>query len=459
MTKVLLLNPPSKKVACRDYYCGHIAKGDYSWPPYDLLVLSGLFPKENLEVLDCIVEKKDRESVFKYLSSKKIDFIIGLFSSVTYSEDEAFYSQLSKEVDAKIYLSGDFPKAHYKKLCTSLPIKGVVLDFVENNLKEVFLDNKYTELVNIYHPEESHLLSLKNSQNFTYGIPKHELFPLNKYKLAQGIFRPLTVIGTDFSCPYSCTFCFFEKISYKKRDLQEFQEELKVINNLGIKEIMLMDASFGVNKNRALKICEMIKVYCPKISWICEMRVSDVNVELIKAMKEAGCHTIMLGIETQNQKSLDSIEKHITTEQTKNALIVCKNFSIRTLGHFILGLPGDKIQDMKETIEFSLNSSLSFASYNIATPMVNTTMRDEAEANQGLKTDIYNMNLSDGKPLWTHTVSADELYALKKQAYRRFYLRPSYIIRQLLSIRSFNQLQILVREGIYVVLKNIQVVK
>jgi radical SAM superfamily enzyme YgiQ (UPF0313 family) len=121
----------------------------------------------------------------------------------------------------------------------------------------------------------------------------------------------------------------------------------------------------------------------------------------------------------------------------------------------MFGLLGDTKETMRETINFSKSLDLDIASFNITTPYPGTRLYEEIKNNGKFLVDDWGIfHHTSGKMIYTHpsVASPEEVEEAYRKAHKEFYLRPKYILRQILKIRSFNQLKVMLR-GVKTVLK------
>ena len=146
------------------------------------------------------------------------------------------------------------------------------------------------------------------------------------------------------SCPFQCTFCFHTSGShYRKRSLDNFFAELDIlVEKYGIKYIFVSDELFAYNLKRVLEFCARIKPY--NIRWWAQFRVSDVTEEMLTALKDANCVTMGFGLESADDRILESMNKKIKFVQTERALKLTYDYGIAIQGGFIFG-------DVEETLE------------------------------------------------------------------------------------------------------------
>jgi radical SAM superfamily enzyme YgiQ (UPF0313 family) len=178
------------------------------------------------------------------------------------------------------------------------------------------------------------------------------------------------------------------------------------------------------------------------------MRVDAANDALLRVMKESGCHTVMFGVETPNEAVLARHDKQIVPEQIRRAFALAREAGLRTLAHFIIGLPGEDSESLERLIEFSIELDPDIASFNVAAPAWNTSLRDEVTERHWMIDSKVEIADVDSYPVWeAPSLPREEVWRMRQRALRRFYLRPSYILRQLRSVRTAYQLKTLLREG------------
>jgi radical SAM superfamily enzyme YgiQ (UPF0313 family) len=455
MPRVLLLNPPASQRVCRDDYCGHIAKGNYYWPQIDLLAVSGRLHEAGCELLllDAVVDRMSLDQANRIIDDFRPDAVISLMAAISWSEDTAFLRDIRRRHRSRILVSGDFPRSDPKGILDSNSfIDAVIVDYADCDPVPLVLGSSTSGLKNVWTRTDPGLTRDGRDRTFSYPLPRHELYRLDKYYAPHVLRRPFTVISTDYGCPYRCDYCYFERIGHKRRDMANLRAELEYIRSLGIRELIVQDTSFGAVKSHAMEVCEVMRSVSPDFSWVCEFRADSADEALLAAMKASGCHTLMIGVESPNEEVMAKHHKAQPVAVVENAFALARRFKLRTLAHFIIGLSGETPQSIERLIRFSIDLEPDIASFNIARPAWNTGFRDEVTANGWLVDEGVEIAGADGLPVWESPALPRHLmWQLRNQAVRSFYLRPSYILRQLGNVRTAYQLSILLREGWHVV--------
>jgi radical SAM superfamily enzyme YgiQ (UPF0313 family) len=452
--KVLLLNPPAPQRVSRDYYCGHITKGKYYWPPLDLLVLSG-FLRGGFEVrvLDAMVTGEGVPETLRAVDDFGPHAVICMTSAISWTSDVELLGLVKQRSGSMIVVSGDYARAKPSAVLHGHPsLDAVVLDFADSQIVDLLEGASGPGLRNISTRLDSDSSARATERRFSLPLPQHELFDLRRYHLPHIRHHPFTMLMTDYGCPFDCAFCYLERVGYRRRETDNIAQELEFIRSLGIRELLLTDASFGSVKPHALDVCRLMKEVGGRFSWVCDMRVDAAEEDLLFAMKEAGCHTIMFGVETPNEEVLEKHKKRIDAGQIEMAFRTAKRVGLRTLAHFMLGLSGENAASLERLIDFSLTLDPDIASFNVAAPAWNTSFREEVVQEKWLLESGVGIANADSLPVWeSPAIERRRLIEIRDRALRRFYMRPSYMLRQLLSVRTPYQFRILLREGAHMI--------
>jgi radical SAM superfamily enzyme YgiQ (UPF0313 family) len=228
-------------------------------------------------------------------------------------------------------------------------------------------------------------------------------------------------------------------------------EELRYVASLGIRDVFFTDFTFEVRRDNTLELCRRMVEENLDLTWVCSSRAGTLDEELLTWMKRAGCHTILLGVESGDDKLLKEYSKGVTKEQMKNAFALCRKLKIRTLAHFIIGLPGETEETAEKTIEFSRELNSDIASFNVAVPALGTPLREKALKQGWLKHDALEFDASDAFPVMeTPSFSKKMAWEWRNRAVKKFYFRPSYLWRMAVSSRSAYEWKILLLNGMAV---------
>lgn len=266
---------------------------------------------------------------------------------------------------------------------------------------------------------------------------------------------PYTTMQTSRGCPAKCNFCtvplFFGK-KYRYKSVEQVLKEIRGIIELGYKEVFIRDETFTAYKKRNMEICRRMIDEKMDITWIANARADLIDKESIELMKEAGCHMIKFGVESGVQEILDNIKKGITVEQTRQAFKWCKEVGMDTHGHVMLGCQGETKETIEKTIQFVKELDAYSISFGIHTPYPGTELFDKVlaefpEIADGSDAELSKLHISGFFNESFTDLSKEELEKYVVKAYRKFYLRPTYLFNMLRKINSFDEFMRLLVAG------------
>ncbi|MFO7560321.1 MAG: radical SAM protein [Desulfobacterales bacterium] len=212
-------------------------------------------------------------------------------------------------------------------------------------------------------------------------LPARHLLPLGRYR---ALNMPIS-LTTSRGCPFKCIFCVGRKMvgaNVRYRSAKPVVDEMESLHKLGFPQINVADDLFTANKKHCIEICDEILDRGLAIKWSSFARVDTVSPEVMKKMKEAGCYSVSFGVETANAEILKTIRKGITISQVIDAVKICNDAGIQPSASFILGLPGETPETLKETVEFGkkLKKMGVIYGFHLLAPFPGTRIREEAEA-------------------------------------------------------------------------------
>ncbi len=146
-------------------------------------------------------------------------------------------------------------------------------------------------------------------------------------------------IMTSRGCPASCSFCSASRMfpgGVKLRSMPEIQKEIEfILLRQDIKALKIFDSTFTADREHVINFCNMIRQY--DLLWECEIRADTVDRDLLKQMKNAGCCSINVGLETTHERLLKQIGKNIRVRQVESVMVWCRELGINTKVFFTFG--------------------------------------------------------------------------------------------------------------------------
>ncbi len=269
------------------------------------------------------------------------------------------------------------------------------------------------------------------------SIPDRRLLPLENYTSVLGKSRHVTTMITSRGCPFQCTYCKLNFQEVVSRSAVNVVEEFKRIQQLGIQEVEIYDDTFTWSKTRVAEICRGLIEQGIHLEWAVRDRVNFVDSQLLELMKKAGCVRIHYGIESGVDRVLKTIKKHITVEQSRSAVRMAKEKGFTVLTYFMLGNPGETVEDIRKTVDFALELDADYAEFSITVPYPGTQMYLRALENGVIHNDFWNDFARRPQPefylpeLIEDNFTREQLVSFRNKAIRRYYFRTKFLLREL----------------------------
>lgn len=438
--KVLFVNPP--QTASKYKFMGVIA------PPLGIAYMAGVLQENNIdvEILDASAEDMDFKDVEKELLKRKPDLVA--LTALTPTIGRALETaQIVKETlpDSIVVMGGYHPTFNFIETLedenVDIVIRGegeyIMLNLVQalenqsslHDVKGIVFEDKNSKEI-VVNPEAPLIQDLDE-----LPFPALNLLPMKKYRLLDMDTHMTTMITTR-GCPMQCSFCSSAAMHGKKireRSVENIVDEIEYLKtNYDIDTIAFMDDTFTLKKRKVMAICDEILKRNIEIMWGCTSRVDTLDEKLLKKMKEAGCITIFIGVESADQQQLDNMCKNTTIAKIENAFKIAHKLKIRTIASVALGMPGDTKEIMNKTVKFVHKLKPNYAIYSLATPYPGTRFYKEAFEKNLIKIKDWSKYTLITPILETIDCSLNDMRKIQAKAFMKFYLRPHYIIRQFL---------------------------
>ncbi len=452
--KILFINPPTINIIGTNL--PHVLQeAEDPTPPLGLMYLAAYLEKNsnyNISILDCPVEGLNYNQLEKRIEQEKPD-VVGITAMTFTLLDVIKTVQTTKRVNSKIKIILGGPHIHIYPEET-IKIRGIdylVLGEGEKPLKDLLdrLDDtkKLYEIKGIVFKDQDRIINTGPREPIenldALPFPARHLTLYKKYGSMVAKRFPVTTMFTSRGCPYKCLFCDRPHLGkvFRDRSANNVVDEMEECQKMGIKEIFIYDDTFGVNRQRVLDICNEILKRKLEIAWDVRNRVNVVDEEILQKMKEAGCSRIHYGVEAGTQKILNVLRKGITLDQVRKAFALTRKVDIQTLAYFMIGSPTETKEDILETIKFMKKLNPDFVHISITTPFPATDLYRLGLEEKILPYDYWkefaeNPSPDFVPPIWEKELSREELFSLIKKAYRSFYLRPNYVLKKLIQVKS-----------------------
>jgi len=287
--------------------------------------------------------------------------------------------------------------------------------------------------------------------------PKRELINFDLYlgSSSPGLsskIMGITEIFTSRGCPHRCIFCgshitHRQKVRFRSPE-HLMGEIVECLERFKIEHFTIDDDTFTYGKERLMKILRGFKEL--KISWDCDSRVDSISPEILEAMADAGCKKVAFGVETGSPRILELIRKKITVEQIEKAFKWAKKAGILSSAFVMVGShPSETEEDLKQTLDLLYRTRPDYALVYIAVPYPGTELYQMMKEKGFIFTEDWDeFDIVRTEAKWrTDNFMPQDLVKYQKWMYRRYYLRPSFMLRKLLNAHSLKELEYLFGAG------------
>ena len=304
----------------------------------------------------------------------------------------------------------------------------------------------------VIHNPDRPILHDMDSLPMVSPIYKRDLDP-SKY-FGGYLLHPYVSFYTGRGCKSRCTFCLWpQTISghvYRVRSIEKVVEEVKYIMREmpETKEIFFDDDTLTDDAPRIEALAaELGKL---GVTWSCNAK-ANVPRKTLEAMKKGGCRLLLVGYESGNQQILHNIKKGLRVDVAKQFTKDCHELGIVIHGTFILGLPGETLETIEETINYAKEIDPHTIQVSLAAPYPGTFLYKQAVENDWF--DGTDHLLSDGgdqiAQLSYPHLSSEVIFDKVEEFYKRFYFRPGKIwsiVSEML--RDWDMMKRRLREGV-----------
>ncbi len=418
-------------------------------PPMGLAYLAAYLRERmagevDLQILDAIAERLDEQSLVDAIASRRPD-LVG-FTATTLTANvvkrmarrlrpllpEAFQVvggvhascmpfDMLPELDASVIGEGE---QTFHEICKRLQSG----DDVEGIYGTAVLRNGERRLA----PSRPYVENLD-----VFPFPARDLLPMSKYEHEYPVKTANNRFATFFTsrgCPWNCSFCSKARVWGTKarfRSPENIVAELEELRaGWNPSHIFFYDDTFTANRQRVLDICDRLITGGFDFRWTCLSRADRLDDELVTVMRSAGCEGMQIGVESGNDETLKRMNKGENSDTIRKAFQLLHKHKMRTKAYFLLGYFGEDLDMMRRTVDFALELDPAYAFFSSFVPLPGTDDFVEAEKRGFLETKDWEAFNFHGKPIiHNEHFTGEELEKWRRWAYRRFYLRPSKILR------------------------------
>jgi anaerobic magnesium-protoporphyrin IX monomethyl ester cyclase len=474
--KTLFLNPPalSGEIYMKEIgRCGRRAVAGEMWPQTGLAYLAAVAEREGHEarIIDAMASAIDVAALVGQVAAWRPDLLVANTTTPTFKNDAQVVEALRGRCDALIAFTGTHVSALPKESLAESVADLVFVNEAEETLADVLaaLSRDGVEAARSdpgsslsaieglawRGPDGAARMSMRREPTDdldSFPMPARRLLPNDRYRMPFFAGEPFATVIPTRGCPYPCTFCRAGAVWGRKirtRSPDNVLAELRhLVEELHIRNVAFMTDSMTLDRKWAMSLLGGIVDAGPRLRWVCNSRVDAVDLEMLRAMKQAGCQLVSYGVESGDPDILKSTMKGITLDQAREAMALTREAGIASMAYFIVGLPGETWQTVRRSIDFAKSIQPDYVNFHVATPFPGTRLCQQARDEGWLTTDDWSQFEEEGSAVMVAgDLSAHELVRAQRIAMRAFYLRPSRLLKELVAIRSPSDLIARLRAG------------
>jgi len=278
---------------------------------------------------------------------------------------------------------------------------------------------------NIHNPEGGYIENL-DELPWVSKVYKRDL-DFRRYDVPF-LLKPYISFYTTRGCPAMCTFCLWPQTHsghrWRLRSSQDVANECRYVleNFPGLKEIFFDDDTFNYKKQRTLELCAELKKL--NFTWSCTSRVTT-DYETLKAMRDAGCRLLIVGYESGDEQILKNIKKGATIEGARRFTKDAHNLGLTIHGDFIVGLPGETRETLRNTIDFAKQLDVETIQVSLGHAYPGTEFYEYAKEN-----NLVQLKMSDDEGhqlpnvVYPGIPEKGEMMEWVERFYGEYYFRP-----------------------------------
>lgn len=422
-----------------------IKYGEHS-PPLGLGYIASVLEKNGytVSIVDLTFEKS-----FDFLEKRLKELkpnLVGITCQTTFAEEAFKAVKISKRILPKtvVVLGGPHPTVLPLRTLQETEADIVVIGEGEYTVKEIverIKENRSPKEVKGIYYKEAKGITFSGNREFIKDLdeipfPARHLFDKRYFE-----YPEITMINSR-GCPFNCSFCqpTLKKLFGKKirlRSPENIIDEIKLIlKTYGNKRIRFHDDTFTWNREWVKRLCNLIKKENLKFTWNCKSRVDVFDRELVKILKQAGCVSVDLGIESGSQRILDEIlNKNVFVEQIKETFKICYEEGMETLGFIMVGAPTETPQEILDTINLIEKAEIRNLHVSIFTPFPGTRIFDYALEKRLITAkswddyDFYSKVSLKSKYFTTQEIKSMKIIMEKKFMLNKLFKSPSGLLK------------------------------
>ena len=414
-------------------------------PPYSLVLSAALLRDRGCEVrvMDLTASQKTVADLFARFDAEGFRPTLIIFPSTTptLAADVAEMVQIKARYQAPMFCFGPHASCTPHEAMERAPdVDGMLVGEPEDGIVALAAIESLAQMSDVpslTFRQNGEIVPNRSQGTFvdflTAPYPAWDLIDLKDYKLPL-VDQSYVLVETSRGCPYTCDFCvapIHQGHKFREKSAKDLVDELeRGYREFGLTFFYLWGDTVTLNVKSFSAFCEELIARNLPIQWFGNARADNLtDPAFVARLRKAGCWMLALGIETESEDTRKDMMKRLDGQKIRTALNNMRAAGIRSFGFFILGYPGDTPASLERTIDYAIELDPDFANFYPAVPYPGTELYAKAKRDGLLRREEwermeYSYYLLSGNGLDEPTVMA----AINR-AKRRFYLRPSYLVR------------------------------
>lgn len=452
LVDVLFVNPPSPdgEVFIRDIHrVGRRSREKMIWPQTELAGLAAVMEEAGYttEIIDCIAEYMDWPHFQALLERWRPRYMVTNVTAPTLKNDLTT-TFLAKPMGTTTIAIGSHVTPMAYETMNDYPSLDVVIrhepEFTLRELVQTLEAGGTLHGVQgtifrhegeiVANPDRPFVDNLDD-----LPMPLYHKLPLEKYRIPM-LRGPYCFVVTSRGCPAGCRFCIKHVMwqnTVRSHSPERILAEMKMLASLGVTNIHFYADLFTVDRQVVIDLCKLIVKDGTKFKLTSNSRVDFIDEEMLYWMGKAGFWMISWGLESGSMDVLKRMRKGINFDKTRKALETAEKYGIKNWAYFIIGMPGETVETIDETIAFAKSLPLTLALFHIAVPYPGTPFYYEAVENGWISATRWeDLDMDRSTVLNYPDLSAAELEYHAKRAFREWAMRPGPALTYLKSMNS-----------------------
>ena len=440
--KVLCLNLPHTAGPLQRRYVASYYAPNFLVPPLELMGLASIVRQwkgGEAEVLDSIAAGLDIEGVEAEIARRQPDVIVSLIGFGCFEEDVGYLERIKAAApERKVVALGYLPSRRPEEVMTNTSLDALLIDEPEyawsGYLDAIAGQAALAEVPGlIARTAEGELVTGPRAARLTaeaidqLPFPDHSLIDRMAYS-ESFLGRPIAAVLSARGCPFQCTYCVrMFGMKFVTRSAENILDELEHLANVDkITNIRFMDDTFTLDPKRLKLICQGILDRGLKLRWTCLTRLDCLTEEGLALMKAAGCKRMYCGVESGSQRMLDTFKKGAKVEVMREQIGMARKAGIEVSAFFIVGAPGEEEEDFEASVKLAIESGVHYVIVTRMQYWPGTELYTKTSGELDFSLFPYNVKYAPDND--------ENYYRREREFYRRFYMRPRYIMGQIPSL-------------------------